>query len=157
MTNHLPVPSGLLLALLAVGMGSLSAPKVEAQARYQKQLLRLHNAERAKRNRPKMRLHGALNRASVKYARVMNSNQHFSHTGPAPDFSEFDDRIREAGGTNFKTMAENIAMGQRTPHEVMRAWMKSPGHRRNILNRKFTRVGFGKAGNPPYWVTNFGG
>jgi len=152
-----PTARLLLLVFAALGFGHLSTPKVEAQGSYRKQLVRLHNAERTKRNRPEMRLHGALNRASLNYAGVMNANDHFDHTGPAPDFSQFDQRIRDAGGGSFSTMAENIAMGQRTPAAVTRAWMRSRSHRRNILNRRFTRVGFGKAGDPAYWVSNFGG
>lgn len=143
----------LILALL---LGSLSAPpRAEAATVYQKQLLRLHNAEREKRNRDRLRFHAALNRSATRYARLMDSADHFDHTGP--DGSTFDQRIRSAGGTGFSTMGENIAFGQRTPAEVTRAWMTSPGHRRNILNRGFRYVGFGKAGSEPYWVTNFGG
>ena len=53
---------------------------------------------------------------------------------------------------------ENIAMGQRTPHEVMVAWMNSAGHRRNILDPSFTHLGVGvhtsyDAG--PWWTQNF--
>ena len=55
------------------------------------------------------------------------------------------------------SIAENIAFGQPSVASVNLAWMKSPGHRRNILHRNFRFVGFGKAGASPYWVANFGG
>lgn len=144
----------LLLAAFLAFVTAL-CPRVEAATAYQRQLLRLHNEERAKRNLPALKLHGALNLAAAKYARVLDVNDHFDHVGP--DGSTFDERIEEAGGTSFTAMGENIAMGQRTPVEVTRAWMASPGHRRNILFRSFRFVGFGKAGGEPYWVTNFGG
>jgi uncharacterized protein YkwD len=146
--------SGFLLAAFLLAVSALS-PRAEAATAYQNQLLRLHNAEREKRNLPRLSFHGALNRAASRYARLMDSTDHFDHTGP--DGSTFDQRILAAGGSGFMTMGENIAFGQRTPAEVTRAWMASPGHRRNILNRSFRLVGFGKAGTEPYWVTNFAG
>lgn len=123
-----------------------------AQADYRSSLLRLHNKERKKRNKPRFRKHGALQRAATKYARVMKQNNHFSHTGL--DGSSSDDRIR-AEGFRGNATGENIAEGQRTVQEVFRAWMRSPGHRRNIRRGFFDRIGFGKSGT--YWVTNFGG
>lgn len=54
---------------------------------------------------------------------------------------------------------ENIAMGQRDAQQVMRAWMNSSGHRRNILGRQYTHIGLGLARDDrgtPYWVQNFG-
>jgi uncharacterized protein YkwD len=38
-------------------------------------------------------------------------------------------------------VAENIAMGQRTSKDAVRAWMSSSGHRANILNRSYQRIG----------------
>jgi uncharacterized protein YkwD len=143
------IPRLMLLAVL------VSASPAKAATSDQKQLLRLHNVQREKRNLPRLRFHSALNRAASGYARLMDSSDHFDHTGP--DGSTFDQRILNAGGAGFSTMGENIAFGQRTPVEVTRAWMASPGHRRNILNRGFRFVGFGKAGTEPYWVTNFAG
>jgi uncharacterized protein YkwD len=145
---------GLFVTALFMAVPVFS-PRAKAATAYQNQLLRLHNAEREKRNLPRLRFHGALNRAASRYARLMDSTDHFDHTGP--DGSTFDQRILAAGGSGFTTMGENIAFGQRTPVEVTRAWMASPGHRRNILNRNFRLVGFGKAGGEPYWVTNFAG
>ena len=40
-----------------------------------------------------------------------------------------------------RAVAENIAMGQRTSKDVVRAWMNSSGHRANILNRSHRRIG----------------
>jgi uncharacterized protein YkwD len=38
-------------------------------------------------------------------------------------------------------VGENIAMGQHNASEAVRDWMNSSGHRANILNRRYTRVG----------------
>lgn len=153
---RIPRP-GFLLALLFLLGPVADVSRVEAATSYQRALLKLHNQDRAKRNRKPLRLSAPLNRAATKYARVMNANNHFSHTGPAPGFSRFDARIKAECATCFTTMGENIAAGQKTPAQVHRAWMNSRGHRANILNPRFRSVGFGRAGSKPYWVTNFGG
>jgi uncharacterized protein YkwD len=53
---------------------------------------------------------------------------------------------------------ENIARGQRSVAEVMAGWMKSPGHRANILG-DFSEAGFAVAYGTdglPYWCSVFG-
>jgi uncharacterized protein YkwD len=59
----------------------------------------------------------------------------------------------------FSYVAENIAYGQKTPDAVMKTWLRSPGHRSNILNNKFTEIGCGMSlsGNGRvYWCVCFG-
>ncbi|MDE5967294.1 MAG: CAP domain-containing protein [Lachnospiraceae bacterium] len=53
---------------------------------------------------------------------------------------------------------ENIAVGQTTPAMVMKAWMKSKGHRTNILNEAYTAIGIGVFYHNKhyYWVQCFG-
>lgn len=52
---------------------------------------------------------------------------------------------------------ENVAYGQRNPAEVMQAWMTSPGHRRNILNPRYSQIGVGSVNNGRsiYWTQCF--
>lgn len=52
---------------------------------------------------------------------------------------------------------ENVAYGQDSPQEVMRAWMNSRGHRANILNSKYTTIGVGAVtnGRSIYWTQVF--
>ncbi|MBP5530143.1 MAG: SH3 domain-containing protein [Lachnospiraceae bacterium] len=38
---------------------------------------------------------------------------------------------------------ENIAAGQGEPKDVVDAWMNSPGHRDNIMNKDFKKIGIG--------------
>ncbi len=57
-------------------------------------------------------------------------------------------------------VGENIAYGYPTAKSVMRAWMRSPGHRANILRPQFRRIGLGMSTDSNgriYWVQNFGG
>ena len=51
-------------------------------------------------------------------------------------------------------LGENLAQGQLTPEEVVRDWMRSEGHRQNILQPAFTEIGVGIFRD--MWVQNFG-
>ena len=44
-----------------------------------------------------------------------------------------------------RTVGENVAYGFTTPKANIRGWMNSTGHRRNMLSRKFSRLGIGVA------------
>lgn len=75
-----------------------------------------------------------------------------------PGESRFSVRITRAGYTNWRLVAENVARGFSGPSTVVRAWMASPGHRRNILNCKLRDIGVGvvlKDGQL-WWTQNFG-
>ena len=55
-------------------------------------------------------------------------------------------------------VAENIAMGQQSTEEVIDAWMRSPGHRANMLNGGFRRIGVAAYRTPRdviYWCQQF--
>jgi uncharacterized protein YkwD len=55
-------------------------------------------------------------------------------------------------------VAENIAMGQNSSSEVINAWMNSSGHRANILNPGYTRIGVAAYVTPSgtiYWCQQF--
>ncbi len=88
--------------------------------------------------------------------RAVEAAQVFSHTRPdgRSCFSILDDNA-----VVYMTCGENIAAGQQTEQEVMNAWLNSPGHRANILNGAFHKVGLGyfDAGDAygRYWVTIF--
>ena len=56
-------------------------------------------------------------------------------------------------------MGENIAWNQKSPKDVVRAWMESEDHRENILHADYTEIGVAVAKNKkrePYWVQVFG-
>lgn len=58
---------------------------------------------------------------------------------------------------SYRTSGENIAYGQPNAKSVMKDWMNSSGHRSNILNKSFGRVGVGlyKKSGTCYWVQIF--
>lgn len=65
--------------------------------------------------------------------------------------------VLDENNIEYRACAENIAMGQKTPEDVMNSWMNSPGHRNNILSSKYGKIGVGyfKLGKNVYWVQLF--
>lgn len=115
-----------------------------------KALLIAHNNERAKAGVALLALDLKLNRAAEKHADWMVISGSFSHTGV--DRSTPSDRMK-AEGYKPAWGGENIAMGQSSVAAVMRAWVNSPPHKRNLLNSRYEQCGFGVVANQ--WVAVF--
>lgn len=79
-------------------------------------------------------------------AKDMVDNNYFSHQSPTYD-SPFD--MMRKYGISFKTAGENIA-GNQTVDGAFKAWMKSDGHKKNILNGSFNYIGIGVASSETY-------
>ena len=60
-------------------------------------------------------------------------------------------------GITYRTAGENIAYGYKTAQSVMDGWMDSSGHRANILNASYSRIGVGYVSNGNYWTQWFAG
>lgn len=93
-----------------------------------------------------------LSRVARYKSQDMADNRYFSHTSPTYG-SPF--RMIQAFGLSYRFAGENIAYGQRTPQEVVNAWMNSSGHRANILHASYTQIGVGYAANGRYWTQMF--
>ena len=113
----------------------------------------LINAERRARGMRPLRGNAALARAALRHSRDMVRRKYFSHTSRSG--RTFVDRIRVTGYLRRArrwTVGENLAWGssyRATPAQIVRAWMRSPGHRANILNRRFREAGLGIAIGAP--------
>ena len=117
--------------------------------------LRLTNAARASAGLGALACDEALTRAARLHSQDMCDQGYFSHT--SLDGRTFRNRI-DAQGVSWSTIGENIARGQRTAADVHAAWMASTGHRANILNGAFGRIGIGYVecpGSGPYWTQDF--
>ena len=134
------------------------APQVtvtEEAANYEKEVLRLVNVERSKEGLQELSLDSKLSQASA--IRANELLESFSHTRPsgARCFSVF----KEVGINSYYACGENIAMGQKTPEQVVNSWMNSPGHRANILSWKYRYMGLGfcktDQGMKYYWAQMF--
>ncbi|MBX3248181.1 MAG: hypothetical protein KF901_13460 [Myxococcales bacterium] len=117
-------------------------------------VIALANAARAAVGAGPLRCDDRMALTARAHSTDMCTNRYFSHTGL--DGSSPFDRMRRDGVT-YRTAGENIARGQRTPEAVHDAWMNSDGHRRNILNAAFGRIGVGHdpCGGGHYWTQVF--
>jgi uncharacterized protein YkwD len=113
----------------------------------------LINEERTSRGRPRLRASSILDEVAARYAHKMVAQSFFSHVSPGG--STFDQRIRGAGylrGARGWTLGENLAWGTgalSTPRAIVRAWMHSPDHRRNLLDAAFRDTGLGVSAGAP--------
>ena len=122
----------------------------------------LTNQQRLQNGCNALTINTKLNAAADRHSRDMALNDVFSHTGS--DGSKFTQRIQDAG-YSYSTAAENIAVGYRTPQDVVTGWMNSEGHRRNILNCALQEIGVsyyyhrndgGNINYHHYWTQVFG-
>ena len=118
-----------------------------------KEVVELVNAERAKEGLAPLTIDLKVQAAAM--VRAKECEQRFSHT--RPNGSSFATALKEQG-VSYRSSGENIAWGQRSPEEVMKAWMNSSGHRANIMNPNFTTIGVGyyeNANGTDYWCQLF--
>lgn len=114
-------------------------PEVQDQAyAYGLRITELVNMHRTEAGLAPVTYSAKLSKAAQ--VRAVEIEQSFSHT--RPDGRYFSTVFAEHGIT-YRYSGENIAWGQKSPEEVVTAWMNSAGHRANILNAKFTQLGVG--------------
>lgn len=116
------------------------------------QVVNLTNQERAKAGLKALQIDTKLTQSAQAKSQDMKNKNYFSHTSPTYG-SPFDQM--KSMGITYKSAAENIAMGQRNAAEVVDAWMKSPGHKANIMNGSFTHIGVGLSDSGYYWTQQF--
>ena len=107
------------------------------------------NQERIKAGVKPLKFNNDMYKAAM--VRAKECDESFSHD--RPNGTSCFTALKEAGVKYF-SVGENIAMGYRTPADVMKGWMNSEGHRNNILNPNFTDFACGvyKSG---YWSQFF--
>jgi uncharacterized protein YkwD len=156
--------SAMLLLLVACLLALVTWPGA-APARASKAVLRAEARIRACANRerrahgvPPLRASEALRKAAHLHARDMARYGFFDHVDPwgrSPG-----DRIHQYSSRRW-SWGENISAGYKNVRAACRGWMHSPGHRANILDPRFKRVGGGFAstrGGPyrTYFVMDLG-
>jgi uncharacterized YkwD family protein/spore coat assembly protein SafA len=131
----------------------LTVPNIDDVKALEAQVVKLVNAERAKVGLAPLMHNWELSRVARYKSQDMKAKNYFSHQSPTYG-SPF--QMMQHFGITYRTAGENIAMGQRTPQEVMVAWMNSPGHRANILKAEFKEIGVGVAKDGSiYWTQMF--
>lgn len=134
--------------------GATTVPNGCYCADFEAEVVRLVNLERAAAGAGPVTMNSSLRSSAA--VRALEIIKKFSHERP--------------NGTRWVTCiklkyvcaGENLAAGQRTPASVVNAWMGSDGHRKNLLNPKFTDIGVACYHDPGashkyYWVQIFAG
>jgi len=127
-------------------------------------ILRLVNVARAEKGLTPLARNAMLERSAQAYAEQMHTQGFFGHTDPAG--KTLKDRVDAVGyySRDFSAdcqcvkgfaLGENLARGQKTADEAVKAWMGSPSHRDAIMGEDFTDLGVGVRSG--VWVQHFGG
>ena len=159
MRHRLPI-----LALLIVAGGILQGdekPKDNPVEKFvisqaEKEVLDLTNQERTKEKLTPLKPHPLLFKAARDHTQNMAKQEKLDHVldGVKPD-----ERTAKVG---YKSgwIGENIAAGQGfLPREVIKTWMESEGHRKNILTPEYVYIGIGAVRNAKgeyYYTQVFG-
>lgn len=123
---------------------------------YEREVVRLVNIERNNRGLSSLTISDKLSKAAdVRAVELVDKFSHERPNGTKPWTAA------DEAGYKYSTIAENIAAGYSSPQEVVDGWMNSDGHRKNILNSRFTQIGVGcfeKADSEYriHWVQLFG-
>ena len=151
----------LAAAALVVFTPGLSYADAET-ARQIDTLLREVNMQRALKGVRPLKLDKRLGAAARKHARHMAMRDFLDHRSPSG--RGFQEQV-SSEGYPWRAIAENIGAGLSSPESTVDAWMTSPSHRDNMLNRDFNDAGIGYfrptgEGKRPryshYWVILFG-
>jgi len=130
-------------------------PEADPLSKLEDEVIRLVNVEREKNGLPALEKNNEVCRVARTKSYDMIEKNYFSHSSPVYG-SPFN--MMEHHGLKFSAAAENIGMGQKTPAEIMKSWMDSPGHRANILSKTVTQIGVGAgktANGTLYWTQLF--
>ncbi len=131
----------------------ITIPEKNWQAQnYEMEVVRLTNVERSKNGLKALTNNWELQRVAGYKARDMTDRNYFSHDSPTYG-SPFN--MMKSFGIRYSSAGENIAKGQKTPQQVVNAWMNSSGHRANILNSNYTQIGVGYDSRSNSWVQMF--
>jgi uncharacterized protein YkwD len=148
--------------------GADTLPGDGSEATLSKATVCLVNRERTRKGMRALRVNRRLSRAAIAHTRDMINRHYFEHVSLTG--KDVVDRLRTTGYIGNVTswlVGENLAWGsgsRSSPRQIVVAWLNSPGHRRNMLNRRFREIGIGvvfstPSGNAPTaatYTTTFG-
>jgi len=150
----------LLTSFLLLGLpgGARVAPVPKIDLTVEEQaVLELTNQERAKEKLPPLKPNPILMKIARAHSQNMAKQEKLAHEldGKKPH------QRAEDAGYKLGWIGENCAVGSDpyAPKDVVKSWMDSPGHRRNILDKRYTEIGIGMAktsGGDIYWTQVFG-
>ena len=160
--------AAMLLALILLCAGCTMQPlsnnaleRVPNPEALRREALSLVNQARSRQGAAPLRMNPTLNAAAQAHAEDMARRDFYGHR--SPERQDVADRYRANGGGLWAAIGENIfycsectadSAQIRKFHE---GWMRSAGHRRNIVSQQFDEFGFGVAvaGGRVYAVQTF--
>lgn len=119
---------------------------------YEQEVIKLVNEIRQKNGLNPLTYDWELGRVARYKSQDMKENRYFAHNSPV--YGTPFQMIRNFG-ISFRSAGENIARGYATPQAVVNGWMNSAGHRANILNANYTKIGVGYVADGNYWTQMF--
>ena len=142
---YIPIVAIVTFGMLFGGVLPNSRPTQPATLAYSTEmsrsaLLSNTNAERLDEGLVALQINSLLNSSAQAKAQDMVNKNYWAHNSPNGDepWVFFD-----AAGYIYQKAGENLAYGFTTSAETVQGWMNSPSHRANILDGKYTEVGFG--------------
>ncbi|MEU8784430.1 CAP domain-containing protein [Streptomyces sp. NPDC048637] len=123
-------------------------------ARFAQKVVELVNAQRAQHGCGPLTVDPRIQKAAQAHSDDMAARNYYEHN--TPEGVDPGTRMTKAGYP-WGSWAENIFKSPKDPATALDGWMKSPGHRDNILNcsYKATGVGVNLSGNGPWWTQDF--
>lgn len=121
--------------------GALIGPKraTRAQSLDPARVIYWTNYYRKQNGLGELKVNALLTTAAQKKVDDMFTNQYFEHVSPS---GVSPSELVSSVGYNYKVTGENLALGDFTSEkDLVDAWMNSPGHRANILNKDYTEIG----------------
>ena len=138
-------------------LNKIMLPTVNYSREWAIEIANLTNDYRAQQNLPPLRYDRSLEQIAIVKANDMIQNNYFEHYSPSYgqpwDMATIFDY-------QFVGFGENIARHFKTPKHTVLGWINSPGHRKNMLNAHYTRIGVAieqDADGNFYWVQHFAG
>jgi uncharacterized protein YkwD len=140
------------IALLVLGIASLVTISISANFLRVKgattqlsisQLLAFVNAHRQEFGIAPLIVHPALEQAAAQKAAHMVEHGYWDHADPSSGTTPW--QFIDAAGYRYAKAGENLARDFDDSHKVTDAWMASPTHRANMLERDYTHTGIGIA------------
>lgn len=131
--------AAMAMAMLFLADGAAQPkPATNALHPVEQKIIDQTNAQRARHGLPPLVVDQRLVQSARAHNAWMTSRRRLQHTS--------------------RPVAENIAMGQTTAEEAVGSWMRSAGHRANILNRNHRRIGvsaYTSANGTVFWCQQF--
>ncbi len=149
-----------VFAQLHQNLPANTTPIPSSNEQWEQEVLTMVNQVRKRRGMKPLVLHPELSRVARYHAQDMATDDYFEHdsydrvNGRKKRICSFTERLNHFSETRWFGWAENIAMGHTSSQSVMAGWMRSKGHRVNILNSDYRYIGIAFING--YWVQTFG-